>query len=82
MKAIATAAFALLATLPVLAQDAAPAYDATRAQAWGANDNGLRPYVFVLLKTGPKRMPDGPERDAMFKGHFANMERLAMEGRR
>jgi hypothetical protein len=34
----------------------------------------------VLLKTGPKRMPDGPARDEMFKGHFADMQRLAREG--
>lgn len=81
MKRIAAAcALALLAALPVQAQEAPATYDAAKAQAWGANDQGLRPYVFVLLKTGPKKMPDGPERDAMFKGHFANMERLAKEG--
>lgn len=58
----------------------APVYDAALAKAWGANDQGLRKYVFVLLKTGPKPMPAGPERDAMFKGHFANMGRLANDG--
>lgn len=75
----AACTLALIAAFTAHAQDA-PAYDATKAQAWGANDNGLRPYVFVLLKTGPKRMPDGPARDEMFKGHFANMQRLAKEG--
>lgn len=79
MNRIAACAFALLASLSAHAQEA-PAYDAAKAQAWGANDNGLRGYVFVLLKTGPKRMPDGPARDEMFKGHFANMQRLAKEG--
>ena len=78
MKRIAACVFALLAAA-VQAQDA-PTYDAARAQAWGANDQGLRPYTLVLLKTGPKRMPDGPERDEMIKGHFANMQRLAKEG--
>ncbi len=62
------------------AQDAPAAYDAAKAQAWGANEQGMRPYVFVLLKTGPKRLPAGPERDEMFKGHFANIQRLAKEG--
>ena len=71
---------ALLCTLPAQAQEAPPAYDAAKAQAWGANDQGLRSYVFVLLKTGPKHMPDGAARDEMFKGHFANMQRLAKEG--
>lgn len=88
---LAACLFALsCAALPALAQEtaaptaasapAANTYDAAQAQAWGANDNGLRPYIVVLLKTGPKRMPDGPARDEMFKGHFANMQRLAREG--
>lgn len=81
MKAFTAAtALTLLTALPTHAQEAPTAYDAAKAQAWGANEQGLRPYVFVLLKTGPKPMPAGPERDAMFKGHFANMERLAKEG--
>ncbi|UWX04674.1 hypothetical protein H1235_08525 [Pseudoxanthomonas sp. NC8] len=41
----------------------------------------MRQYVLVVLKTGPRRMPDGAARDAMFAGHFANMERLSEEGR-
>ncbi len=56
-----------------------PVYDAAWAKSVGGNDNGMRSYVFVLLTTGPKRVPDGPERDAMFKGHFANIQRLAAE---
>jgi uncharacterized protein YciI len=75
----AACALALLASLAAHAQEP-PAFDAAKAQAWGANDNGMRSYVFVLLKTGPKRMPDGPARDEMFKGHFANIQRLAKEG--
>lgn len=41
----------------------------------------MRPYVLVILKTGPKRVPDGDARDAMFAGHFANIERLAKAGK-
>ncbi len=73
------ALLALLCAMTAQAQEPT-VYDAAKAQAWGANGNGLRPYVLVLLKTGPKRMPDGPGRDEMFKGHFANMNRLAKEG--
>lgn len=79
MKRLAICSLVLLNALTVQAQEV-PTYDAAKAQAWGANEQGLRPYVFVLLKTGPKRMPDGPARNEMFKGHFANMERLAKEG--
>jgi uncharacterized protein YciI len=63
------------------AEGAKPAYDEALAKRLGGNDNGMRQYVFVLLKTGPTPLPKGPERDAMFKGHFANMERLAAEGK-
>lgn len=60
---------------------AAPAYDPALAQRLGADDYGMRAYVLVILKTGPKRMAEGPDRDAMFRGHFANMKRLADEGK-
>ena len=33
----------------------------------------------MVLKTGPTPMPAGKERDEMFKGHFANINRLAAE---
>jgi uncharacterized protein YciI len=59
----------------------APVYDAALAKRLGADEHGMRHYVLVVLKTGPKRMPDGKERDAMFAGHFANIDRLAKEGK-
>jgi len=59
----------------------APAYDEALARRLGADEHGMRRYVLVILRTGPKRMPDGKERDAMFAGHFANIERLAREGK-
>ncbi len=40
----------------------------------------MRSYVLVILKTGPNPVPAGGERDEMFKGHFANMNRLAKQG--
>jgi len=63
------------------ATTAKPAFDADLAKRTGADERGMRPYVLVILKTGPKRMPDGDARKAMFAGHFANMERLAKEGK-
>lgn len=60
---------------------ARPAYDAALATALGADARGMRPYVLVVLKTGPTRVPEGAARDAMFKGHFANMERLSKAGK-
>lgn len=56
-------------------------YDAALAKRLGADARGMRKYVIVILKTGPTRVPDGEARKAMFAGHFANMERLAGEGK-
>lgn len=61
-------------------EPAAPQRDEQLAKSLGADERGMRRYVLVVLKTGPTRVPDGPERDEMFKGHFANMQRLAKEG--
>ena len=58
-----------------------PAYDAELAKKLGGNDGGMRQYIFVLLKTGPTPVPAGKERDAMFAGHMANINRLADEGK-
>lgn len=76
--------------LPTLARGQSPApapteapasqFDAALAAQVGADDYGMRNYVLVVLKTGPNRMPDGKERDAMFQGHFANIQRLADAG--
>ena len=57
------------------------AYEPELARALGADDDGMRRYVLVILKTGPSKVPPGPERDEMFKGHFANMNRLAAAGK-
>ena len=72
-------------SLPTLAETPAPpvasAYDPVLAKQVGANENGMRRYVLVVLKTGAQRVPDGEARTEMFKGHFANMKRLADEGK-
>ena len=73
-----TAAPAADSPSPANAQ--AATFDAELARKTGADERGMRPYVLVILKTGPTRVPDGAKRDAMFAGHFANMERLAKQG--
>jgi uncharacterized protein YciI len=61
-------------------QNTSAQFDEALAKKVGADENGMRKYVLVILKTGPTRVPDGTERQEMFKGHFANMERLASAG--
>ncbi|MCW5579877.1 MAG: hypothetical protein KIS72_00825 [Luteimonas sp.] len=60
---------------------AADGYDAALAARLAADERGMRRYVLVVLRTGAARVPDGPARDAMFAGHFANMERMAKAGK-
>ncbi len=88
MKLIAPATCAVSLLLSVGALHAQGSGDPARvpfdpelARSVGADENGMRRYVLVILKTGPTRVPDGPERDEMFKGHFANMGRLVAEGK-
>jgi uncharacterized protein YciI len=56
-------------------------FDAELAKRLGADKMGMRNYVLVILKTGPTVVPAGKERDEIFKGHFANINRLADEGK-
>lgn len=86
MKCLAFAALAaalVFAAPQVFAEDTPVrhARDAALAQRLGADERGMRQYVLVILKTGPKRMPDGEARDKMFAGHFANIGRLAKAGK-
>jgi uncharacterized protein YciI len=73
--AVCSAAYAQ----PAAVESANANFDAELAKQLGADERGMRPYVLVILKTGPNKVPAGPERDEMFKGHFANMGRLAAE---
>ena len=82
---IATCAMLLFLSFAARAQGTGEtpkaAYEPELARALGADDNGMRRYVLVILKTGPNKVAAEPERDEMFKGHFANMNRLAAAGK-
>jgi uncharacterized protein YciI len=69
------------AAAPAPPAAAAPVFDAALARRLGADERGMRPYVLVVLKTGPTRVEDPDKRKAMFAGHFANMERLSKAGK-
>ncbi len=74
-----------LLALPLAAADdapARPAYDADLAQKLGADERGMRTYVLCILKTGPRDAEiKGDARKELFAGHFANINRLADEGK-
>src|SRR5436190_272099 len=57
-------------------------YDADLARKLGADEYGMKNYVFVILKTGPNDGNfKGKERDDIFAGHMANIGRLADAGK-
>lgn len=60
----------------------AATYDAELAKKLGADQRGMKMYVMCILKTGPKDAEiKGKERDDIFAGHFANIGRLAEQGK-
>lgn len=69
---------ALLLAAPVAV---AAEYDAALAKRLGADEYGMRSYVFVVLKEGPKSGLPKDEQQALFRGHMANIQRLAAEGK-
>lgn len=58
-------------------------FDKELAEKLGADEYGMKPYLLVILKTGPKdkEITDQQQRAELFKGHFANMARMQEEGK-
>lgn len=54
-------------------------YDAELAKQLGADEYGMKSYVFVVLKTGATVIQDQDKSREIFAGHFANMGKLANE---
>lgn len=78
--------FVCIACAAVTADDPAAAkasaFDAELAKKLGADERGMKTYVLCILKTGPKDAEvKGDARKEVFAGHFANIGRLAEEGK-
>ncbi len=59
-----------------------PAFDPELAKKLGADERGMKMFVLCILKTGPKDAEiKGDARKEIFAGHFANIGRLAEEGK-
>lgn len=58
-----------------------PSFDAALAQKLKADEYGMRVYVMALLKAGPNRDRSREEAQALQRGHMANINRLAAEGK-
>ena len=81
MNRIALVLSSLLLASALMAAEK-PAYDPELAAKLGADERGMKTYVLCILKTGPKDAEiQGKEREEIFAGHFANIARLADEGK-
>lgn len=80
MKIIFLLAFSCLLFNFSFAQKPNPAYDSALAKKLGADEFGMKHYIFVILKTGSETVSSSTERDSLFAGHLANIKRLADAG--
>ncbi len=69
----------LLTAATVFSQEAK--YNETLAKSVGADDYGMKNYVFCILKTGSNTTATEKEKAGYFKGHMENIKRLAAEGK-
>ena len=81
MKIIFIITFLSLFSLHVSSQENNPKYDKALAESLGADDYGMKPYVLVILKTGPNKIDRKETIDSLFRGHMSNIERLAAAGK-
>lgn len=58
------------------AQTTNPNYDKALADSLGADEYGMKSYVFVILKTGSAQLDDKEQVSMLFRGHLENINRL------
>lgn len=56
-----------------------PGYDAEKAARYGADDYGMKKFVFAFLKRGPNRDLDSAKAAELQSAHLQNINRLAEE---
>ena len=56
-------------------------YDSVLAARLGSDDYGMKKYVMAFLKAGPNRSQDAATAAELQRGHMANINRLAKEGK-
>jgi uncharacterized protein YciI len=56
-------------------------YDEKLAKELGADEYGMKQYIFCILKTGTNTTATADEKKKYFEGHMANINKLAEEGK-
>lgn len=73
-------AFMMMTNFQARAQSANAAYDKVLADSLGADNYGMKMYVFVILKSGSVTL-NKQKTDSLFNGHMQNINRLANAGK-
>jgi len=73
-------AFLLFALTSASAQNTNPHYNPALADSLGADEYGMKSYIFAILKTGPETEPNDEKRAELFRGHLDNIGRLVESG--
>ncbi|HEV7644377.1 MAG TPA: YciI family protein [Pyrinomonadaceae bacterium] len=56
-------------------------YDAEMSRQVGADDHGMKQYIFAILRVGKAKRPEGKEMEALQAGHMKNIMKLDEEGK-
>jgi uncharacterized protein YciI len=65
----------------LIAQNGTQVYDSVLAKTLGADEYGMKAYIFVLLIPGINHLEKGAKRDSIFRGHLKNIGKLAEAGK-
>jgi uncharacterized protein YciI len=81
MKKLIVLVMLVIGGIYASAQSAKPVYDAALAKSLGADERGMKMYVLAILKSGTNKTDNKATLDSLFKGHMANINRLAANGK-
>jgi uncharacterized protein len=77
MKNVKLLFLAVMYSACAFAQTPESDYDKNLADSLGADEYGMKSYIFVILKSGPNQPSDKQLLDSLFRGHMENIMRMA-----
>jgi uncharacterized protein len=78
MKNFLYSLFLVMVTISAYSQNNSN-FDEKLAKELGADDYGMKTYIFCILKTGKNTTSSEVERQKLFEGHMQNINKLASE---
>lgn len=81
MKYLITLIIGIFILSTAYSQNTNPKYDAELAKSLGADDYGMKYYIFVILKTGSDVPNDDQLKQKSFAGHMKNIKNMVEQGK-